>query len=163
MYFYYFHLRFKFWWVNLFKGFFFPVGKKIVFTKWETLGTDCIASSHFSGRKNCINSRPKHGPLQRQWKRSEEWSLFLSVKNLLVFWINYKKYGGWNRPIYRRSSGPPKLTHYTHQKAQKKLKAIFSFFKYKRSIFIFEGSIKITYISKIIWNVFSSCISEEYL
>lgn len=69
-------------------------------------------------------------------------------KNLLVFWINYKKYGGWNRPIYRRSSGPPKLTHYTHQKAQKKLKAIFSFFKYKRSIFIFDGSIKITYISK---------------
>ena len=71
-------------------------------------------------------------------------------KNFLVFWINYKKYGGWNRPIYRRSSGPPKLTHYTHQKAQKKLKAIFSFFKYKRSIFIFDGSIKITYISKTI-------------
>ena len=99
MYFYYFHLRFKFWWVNLFKGLFFLVGKKIVFTKWETLGTDCIASSHFSGRKNCINSRPKHGPLQRQWKRSEEWPLFLSVKICSFFGLIIRNMAGGTDPF----------------------------------------------------------------
>lgn len=33
MYFYYFHLSFNFWWVNLIEDLFSLVGKEIVFTK----------------------------------------------------------------------------------------------------------------------------------